>query len=50
MSGVIQKSMVSLSLLKPSEEKEDWSTTEISREIDIPVFKLYIDCLIIYVK
>lgn len=37
MSGVIQKSMVLLSLLKPSEEREDWSTTEISREIDIPV-------------
>lgn len=37
MSGVIQKSMVLLSLLKPSEEKEDWSTTEISRHLDIPV-------------
>lgn len=37
MSGVIQKSMVLLSLLKPSEDKVDWSTTEISREIDIPV-------------
>lgn len=37
MSGVIQKSMVLLSLLKPSNEKDDWSTTEISREIDIPV-------------
>jgi len=37
LSGVIQKSMVLLSLLKPSEDKVDWSTTEISREIDIPV-------------
>ncbi|HZH58096.1 MAG TPA: IclR family transcriptional regulator [Metabacillus sp.] len=47
MSGVIQKSMVLLSLLKPSEAKEDWSTTEISREIDIPVQTVHrlLNCL-----
>jgi len=47
LSGVIQKSMVLLSLLKPSEKKEDWSTTEISREIDIPVQTVHrlLNCL-----
>ncbi|MFV2048331.1 IclR family transcriptional regulator [Metabacillus litoralis] len=47
MSGVIHKSMVLLSLLKPSDEKYDWSTTEISKEIDIPVQTVHrlLNCL-----
>ncbi|WP_172461148.1 IclR family transcriptional regulator [Priestia endophytica] len=47
MPGVIQKSVLLLSLLKPSDEREDWSTTEISREINIPIQTVHrlLNCL-----
>lgn len=37
MSGVIKKSMTLLSAIMPDEEKEEWSATEISRKLDIPI-------------
>lgn len=37
MSEVIRKSVQLLTALKPQEEKEEWSATEISRELNIPV-------------
>ncbi|MBT2730395.1 IclR family transcriptional regulator [Bacillus sp. ISL-75] len=47
MSGVIHKSMLLLTLLEPNGEKEDWSTTEISRELKIPVQTVHrlLNCL-----
>jgi IclR family transcriptional regulator, KDG regulon repressor len=37
MAGVINKSVSLLALLKPIDGKEDWSTTEISKELNIPI-------------
>lgn len=37
MSEVIRKSVQLLTALKPQEEKVEWSATEISRELNIPV-------------
>jgi IclR family transcriptional regulator, KDG regulon repressor len=37
LSEVIRKSVKLLTALKPQEEKVEWSATEISRELDIPV-------------
>ncbi|MCL7748520.1 IclR family transcriptional regulator [Halalkalibacter alkaliphilus] len=37
MSEVIRKSIVILNKIKPSEEKVEWSVTEISRELNIPI-------------
>ena len=47
MSGVIHKSMMLLTVLEPNDEKEDWSTTEISRELKIPVQTVHrlLNCL-----
>ncbi|PGT76719.1 IclR family transcriptional regulator [Bacillus sp. AFS040349] len=47
MAGVIQKSMMLLTLIGPKEEKEDWSTTEISRQLQIPVQTVHrlLNCL-----
>ncbi|MDP4156502.1 MAG: IclR family transcriptional regulator [Bacillota bacterium] len=47
MSGVLNKSMMLLSLISPKEEKEDWSTSEISRELNMPVQTVHrlLNCL-----
>ncbi|WP_158738138.1 IclR family transcriptional regulator [Alteribacillus sp. YIM 98480] len=37
MSGVVRKSITLLTTIKPSEEKEEWSATEISRRLNLPV-------------
>lgn len=37
LSEVIRKSITLLTTIKPNEEKEEWSATEISRELNIPV-------------
>ncbi|WP_129730147.1 IclR family transcriptional regulator [Ectobacillus funiculus] len=37
MSEVIRKSITLLTAIKPNEEKEEWSATEISRKLNIPV-------------
>jgi DNA-binding IclR family transcriptional regulator len=47
MAGVIHKSMTLLALLKPKDGKEEWSTTEISRELNIPIQTVHrlLNCL-----
>lgn len=37
MSSVIQKSMTLLNAIKPEKDKEEWSATEISKKLGIPV-------------
>jgi DNA-binding IclR family transcriptional regulator len=37
MSGVIKKSITLLTAIIPDEEKEEWSATEVSRKLDIPI-------------
>ncbi|EIJ82029.1 transcriptional regulator, IclR family protein [Bacillus methanolicus PB1] len=37
MSEVIRKTITLLTAIKPNEEKEEWSATEISRKLNIPV-------------
>jgi IclR family transcriptional regulator, KDG regulon repressor len=37
MSEVIRKSVALLNTIIPNEEKEEWGTTELSRELDIPI-------------
>lgn len=47
MSGVLNKSMLLLSFISPKEEKEDWSTSEISRELNMPIQTVHrlLNCL-----
>lgn len=37
MPEVIRKLITLLTTIIPSEEKEEWSATEVSRELDIPI-------------
>jgi DNA-binding IclR family transcriptional regulator len=37
MSGVIKKSITLLTAIIPDEEKKEWSATEVSRKLDIPI-------------
>ncbi|MGJ7919754.1 IclR family transcriptional regulator [Neobacillus sp. LXY-4] len=37
MSSVIQKSMILLEAIKPERDKEEWSATEISKKLNLPV-------------
>ncbi|PLR79927.1 IclR family transcriptional regulator [Bacillus canaveralius] len=37
MSEVIRKSITLLTTIMPNEDKEEWSATEVSRELDIPI-------------
>jgi IclR family transcriptional regulator, KDG regulon repressor len=37
ISEVIRKSITMLTTIIPNEEKEEWSATEVSRQLDIPI-------------
>ena len=37
MSEVIRKSVALLTTIVPTEDKEEWSATEVSRQLDIPI-------------
>ncbi len=37
MWGVIKNSITLLTAIIPDEEKEEWSATEVSRKLDIPI-------------